>query len=64
MQLRFELDQKSTLAAMVGPPMSSDRMRIVSDERIETKFLTELLRVIGADQSQSDFENLLKKLKK
>jgi len=31
---------------------------------LEARFLTELLKVIGADQSQSNCEQVLKKLKK
>ena len=46
------------------PAISSDKTRIVADERTETKFLTDLLKLIGADKSQTSFEYLLKKLKK
>jgi len=48
--MRNERKRKDSLAGMMPPPISSERLRIVSDEKIETKLLTELLKMIGADQ--------------
>ena len=35
-----------------------------TDERVETHFLTDLLKAIGADQERPNFEFILKRLKK
>lgn len=43
---------------------NSERLFFFDDERIETRFLTDLLKTIGADQEQANFEKLIKKLKK
>ena len=43
---------------------SSYHTRFGQDERIETHFLTDLLKVIGADQERPNFEFILKRLKK
>ena len=48
--MRNEQQRKDSLAGMMPPPISSEKLRIVSDDKIETKVLTELLKMIGADQ--------------
>lgn len=62
--MRNELQKKESLVGVMAPPISSERLRIVQDEKIETKVLTELLKMIGADQSQTNMEHQLKKLKR
>ena len=62
--MRNELQKKESLVEVMAPPISSERLRIVQDEKIETKVLTELLKMIGADQSQTNMEHQLKKLKR
>ena len=47
-ELRNELTRKASYSTM--NPISSERLRIVTDERIETRFLSELLKMIGADK--------------
>ena len=56
-ELRNELTRQQSLA-------DSERVHKQFDERIETRFLTDLLKTIGADQEQANFEHLLRKLKK
>ena len=55
--MRNELQKKESLVGVMAPPISSERLRIVQDEKIETKVLTELLKMIGADQSQTNMEH-------
>ncbi len=62
--MRNELQKKESLVGVMAPPISSERLRIVQDEKIETKVLTELLKILGADQSQTNMEHQLKKLKR
>ena len=40
---------RKTSQGQIVPAASSERYRIVQDERIETRFLTDLLKMIGAD---------------
>ena len=49
---------------MTQEMFSSYQSRLGQDERVETHFLTDLLRAIGADQERPNFEFILKRLKK
>ena len=62
-ELRSELTRKASYTA-VNPLLTTNRLRSGTEDRIEAKFLSDLLRVIGADKEKTSYETILKKLKK
>ena len=61
-ELRSELTRKASYSTV--NPIASHRLRTNSEDKIEARFVADLLRLIGVEKDKANFDSILRRLKK